>query len=209
LIALFANSRRYAGEDTECASYRSETWRRLDPSRTGIIAAEEPARAYLDFALNAPVIARRTADGGYLRFPEWLLHDGLACAPDPLDDWRDHLSTLFPEVRPRGYFEVRSTDSLAPEQYAAPICFLIGLAYDADASAAAAELLGPPDAALLECAGRLGLADARIRAVAQELWALAMAGCRRQSRLVSPATVEEADAEGTALLAMDSPAGGR
>jgi glutamate--cysteine ligase len=56
-----------------------------------------------------------------------------------------HLTTLFPEVRPRGYFEVRSCDALPPEWYAAPLAFIAGLAYGPDRGRTAWEIAGAPD----------------------------------------------------------------
>ncbi len=64
-----------------------------------------------------------------------------------LSDWCTHLSTLFPEVRPRGYFEVRSADVMAPEWYAVPLVLVAGLVYHRPSLDAAADLLGAPDPA--------------------------------------------------------------
>ncbi len=47
-----------------------------------------------------------------------------------LDEWHDHLTTLFPEVRPRGHFELRSADAVAPQWYAAPLALAVGITYE-------------------------------------------------------------------------------
>ena len=65
-----------------------------------------------------------------------------------MEDWHTHLSTLFPEVRPRGYLEVRTVDALPPEWYAAPMALLLGLAYDERSGQDARDLLGDPDPSL-------------------------------------------------------------
>ncbi|HMI43240.1 MAG TPA: glutamate-cysteine ligase family protein, partial [Gemmatimonadaceae bacterium] len=72
VVALFANSRQYAGKRTEWASYRAQLWRTLDPSRTGIVYDETgPVERYLDFALGA--VAMRSGNGGaYRTFREWM-----------------------------------------------------------------------------------------------------------------------------------------
>ena len=45
-----------------------------------------------------------------------FLDDGLDGEPATLDDWRLHLTTLFPEVRLKGYIELRSADSQPPDR---------------------------------------------------------------------------------------------
>jgi glutamate--cysteine ligase len=92
--------------------------------------------------------------------------------------WSTHLTTLFPEVRPRGHFEVRSCDAIDPAYYAAPIVLLTGLAYD-DRSAKEAALLAAESRALLRTGGELGLRDVAIARTARDLFALALAGARR------------------------------
>lgn len=88
-----------------------------------------------------------------------------------------HLSTLFPEVRPRGYYEVRTVDALDPSWYAAPLAFLVGLVWQPSIGARALEISGDPDPALLRLAGQRGLDDARLGSRAQELFLLALEGC--------------------------------
>ena len=174
VVALFANSRQYERKPTGWASYRAQLWRTLDPSRTGIIYDEaEPVERYLRFALDA--IAMRGGDGSVYRpFREWI--------SDPAvnrEDWLFHLSTLFPEVRPKEFFELRSADTIEPDVLAAPVVFVTSLVYDEECADRAAELIGAPSEKLLERAGRLGLADPEIRRIASRLVVLALDGGRR------------------------------
>jgi glutamate--cysteine ligase len=179
LTALFANSRAYAGEDTGHASFRAKTWQLLDPARTGIAAGDgDPTTEYVRFALAAPAMFLRSPDGEYLSFGEWV-DRGQATA----EHLATHLSTLFPEVRPRGYLELRSIDALPIDQYAAPVLLLAGLTLDENAARAAAELLGRPDPSLLPRAALCGLSDAALAATAKELVALAIEGCHRLGEL--------------------------
>jgi glutamate--cysteine ligase len=173
LTAVFANSRRYAGDDTGCASYRAETWRRTDPSRTGVLSDVDPVGAYLDFALRAPAILLGDDDEPARPFEAWV------GAIDGTAHWEKHLGTLFPEVRPRGYFEVRSIDAVPEAQWPGVIALLAGLTYDADAASDAAEIVGEPDADLLERAGRLALGDPMLARMAQDLASVALRGCQR------------------------------
>jgi glutamate--cysteine ligase len=174
VVAIFANSPVYDGADTGCASARAQVWRALDPGRTGLPwSARDPIGAYLDFALEAPAIMLPAVDGEHRRFGEWLVR-----AEVTLDEWHDHLTTLFPEVRPRGHFELRSADAVAPEWYAAPLALAAGLTYDSRAVRAAADLLGAPDLAVLDRAGREGLRDPALARVAADLVEIALEGCR-------------------------------
>jgi glutamate--cysteine ligase len=174
ITAMFANSPIYAGKTTGYQTARAEVWRRVDPARTGIPYDEQqPVEAYLEFALHAPAILFPEQDGEHRPFGEWL---GRA-DPTP-EEWWDHLSTLFPEVRPRGHLELRSADSIEPQWYAAPLALTCGILYDSRALRAANDLLGTPESGLLDRAGRLGLHDPAIARTASDLFDLALAGCR-------------------------------
>lgn len=138
LTAAFANSRRYAGTDSGFASYRAHLWRTLDPSRTGI-----------PYDANDPV-------GAYTRFA--------AMAGRILPDDAAHLTTLFPEVRPRGYFELRTLDAQDGAALDRAITFVHTLVTDERAASAAASAVGAPNPALLEVAARDGLDDPHLAA---------------------------------------------
>ncbi len=176
LTALFANSRQYAAADSGFASYRAHLWRTLDPTRTGLAyGAKDPALHYLEFALNAGAI-RSGGDHDtrrYQRFRDWMRDSDLT-----IEDWHFHLSTLFPEVRPKAYFELRSADTIDVEWLAAPIVFVIGLVYDPDSARDASELLGEPSVNLMEAAGRDGLRNGRLREIAGELTRLSIEGAK-------------------------------
>jgi glutamate--cysteine ligase len=173
VTAIFANSPLYDGEATGHRSTRAAVWRAVDPGRTGLPWGEDdPVGAYLDFALSAPAMLFPTIGGEYRSFGDWLRR----AEPSP-DEWSEHLSTLFPEVRPRGHFELRSCDALPPRWYAAPLALAVGITYDPGAMRAATALLGPPDPTLLERAGRLGLADPLIGPLAIDLVDIALRGC--------------------------------
>lgn len=173
VVAMFANSPRYDGILTGHQSVRAACWRRLDPSRTGVVGGDDPVTSYVAFALRARDMMRRTADDAYQSFGEWVETGTMT-----LDDWHHHLTTLFPEVRPRGYFEVRGADSVDPAWCVAPLALLGGLAYDPAALADAVDLLHVPGE-VLECAGFAGLRDPSIAAVSAQLTEIAMEGCAR------------------------------
>jgi glutamate--cysteine ligase len=175
VVALFANSRVYAGRRTDWASYRAHLWRTLDSSRTGIIYDDaEPVERYLRFALDAVAMRSGNGGSGYRTFRDWMSDPEIG-----MEDWLFHLSTLFPEVRAKEFFELRSADTIEPDALAAPVVFLTGLVYDETSSRNAADLLGLPSEALLERAGLSGLGDADIHRIAGRLVTIALEGARR------------------------------
>ena len=163
LVAAFSNARA-ASEARGVHSARATIWRALDPQRTGIFPCDEPPEhEYARFAFAAPAMfldgrpfGRGAAAGEYSEL-----------------QWEEHLSTLFPEVRLRGYLELRTLDALPLEPAADAIHLVCTLLWDADARARALALLGPPDRELLARAGVVGMTDARLRAGVAGLWAIA------------------------------------
>lgn len=171
LAAMFANAPAYAGEPAGEASVRRRAWNHLDPDRTGLPWDRRcPVEAYASFGMRAACIVGPVGEPPFPPFAELVAGD---VADEGL--WTHHLTTLFPEVRPRGYFEVRSMDAIDPAWYAAPLVMVAGLTLDA--AGAAIEVVGEPDTALLEVAGRLALADPRLAAGAADLARLALRGC--------------------------------
>ncbi|HEU4747780.1 MAG TPA: glutamate-cysteine ligase family protein [Gemmatimonadaceae bacterium] len=175
VIALFANSGSYAGSDTGFASYRSQLWRTLDPSRTGLAyGPDDPPNHYLEFALDAGAMSSDPgASTRYKSFRDWMKNADVS-----LEDWEFHLSTLFPEVRPKAYFELRSADTMDIASLAAPIVFVTGLVYHPGSARDAADVLGDPSPRLMEAAGKYGLRDAELRRLAARLVELSLRGAR-------------------------------
>jgi gamma-glutamylcysteine synthetase len=110
----------------------------------------------------------------YLSFADWMAHDDV-----DTDEWLFHLSTLFPEVRAKEYFELRSADTIDLESLAAPIVFVTGIVYDQQAADFAADILPSPDADSLKRAGRLGLEDAELRDLARSMSEISLSGATR------------------------------
>ena len=188
LIAIFANSPRYTGQDSRHKSFRAHCWRMLDTTRTGVVAAGgDPASEYVAFALDAHDMMRDDPSGEYRPFRDWV-------GPGDWDDsqWARHLTTLFPEVRPRGHFEVRSCDAVDPAWYAAVVVFLAGLVYD-ERSADEADGLVMGATSLLDRAGQCGLTDPTIARTARDLVQIALDGAARlPSAYLHPDHVERA-----------------
>jgi glutamate--cysteine ligase len=174
VVALFANSSQYAGRETRWQSYRSYFWRTLDPSRTGFAAPDgHPGDGYFEFAMEAFAMRGATATG-YPSFRQRLHDFNLE-----EEEWEFHLSTLFPEVRAKEHFELRSADTIEIDELAAPIVFVTALLYDSESAAAAASLLPRPTLELLERAGRAGVHDAEIHRICTQLATISVEGARR------------------------------
>lgn len=188
LLALFANSSVHAGVPTGFRSVRAQAWRELDPTRTGVLpAGDDPAAEYLDFALGATAFLM--GDGEPLPFGVRLARGEVTAA-----DWRVHLTTLFPEVRPRGFAEFRSLDAIEPEWYAAPLALLAGLVLHPPSRAGALEITGDPDPELLTRAGQRGLGDPLLAARTAELVEIGLRGASALHDFVDSRSIETAGA---------------
>ncbi|MBM7775418.1 glutamate--cysteine ligase [Actinokineospora baliensis] len=162
LISLFANSPDLAGAPTGWASARMLHVLGVDPRRSRPVpVTDDPAQAWADYVLDAPLLCVRRPDGVWdapngVSFADWL--DGALEHPPSLDDLDYHMSTLFPPIRPHGYFEVRYLDAQAGDDWLAPAALLVALMADRAVVDAVVEACAPVADRWLDAA-RLGLAD--------------------------------------------------
>ncbi len=107
LAATFANSPLANGGPSGWRSARLATWDAIDRGRAAPVGDHGDARrAWVQYALDAPVMLIRTADRFIpilepLTFREWVTRGHRLGSPT-VDDLEYHLTTLFPPVRPRG-----------------------------------------------------------------------------------------------------------
>jgi glutamate--cysteine ligase len=178
--AMFANSPFADGHPSGWKSTRAAVWQGVDPSRTGVITGEDGPSAYHAFALDAGLLLRRTRDGYLHGNPGFTFRDWLAADEGPtLDDWHYHLTTLFPQVRPRGFFELRCFDALPPRWRAVPVAVASALLMGDDACARGIDLLEPhrSDLDSISLAGaRGGLDDPTVATLARSVMRLAQDG---------------------------------
>jgi glutamate--cysteine ligase len=109
------------------------------------VRSDVSATDVVEWGSALPMIYRRVGAGyvpGPARpFRELVEHGfGDGTTPD-LDDWRDHLSQVWPQVRARHTLEMRAFDGLPWEAFAAAPAFCVGLAYHPPARRAALALL--------------------------------------------------------------------
>jgi len=119
--ALFANSPFTDGKPNGFRSWRAHIWTDTDPDRTGMLdfVFEDGFgfERYTEYMLDVPMYFV-WRDGEYIdatghSFRDFLKGE-LAVAPGVLptiEDWKDHLSTAFPEVRLKTFLEMRGADS--------------------------------------------------------------------------------------------------
>jgi glutamate--cysteine ligase len=145
--ALFANSPFTEGRPNGFKSFRSHIWSDTDHDRTGMLpfVFEDGFgyERYLDYALDVPMyfVFR---DGRYLdvagRSFRGFLDGRLPELPGEKprrQDFVDHLSTIFPEVRLKSYLEMRGADGGRWGRICALPALWVGLLYDATALGAA------------------------------------------------------------------------
>jgi glutamate--cysteine ligase len=145
--ALFANSPFTEGKPNGMLSYRSHIWSDTDPARTGMLpfVFEDGFgyERYADYMLDVPMYfvfrEGRYVDAAGLSFRDFLKGE-LSVLPGEkptLDDWNDHLSTAFPEVRLKTFLEMRGADGGPWNRICALPALWVGLLYDQGALDAA------------------------------------------------------------------------
>ncbi|MDP3739327.1 MAG: glutamate--cysteine ligase [Hyphomonadaceae bacterium] len=199
--ALFANSPFAENRTNGYQSYRSHVWTDTDPDRTGMLpfAFEEGFgfEQYVDYALDVPMYFVRR-DGKYLDCSGLSFRDFMAGKLPTLpgekpamDDFDDHISTIFPEVRLKTFLEMRGADAGPQTKLCALSAFWAGILYDQVALDSAWELVkGWTTAerqALRSAVPMLGL-KAPIRnttahKVAKDVLAIAHRGLSRRNKL--------------------------
>ena len=201
VTAMFANSPFLDGKPSGYLSYRSFIWTDTDPDRCGILPFVFDDgfgfERYVDYMLDVPMyfVSRdgRYIDASGQSFRDFM--DGrLPALPGEvptINDWEDHLTTVFPEVRLKRFLEMRGADGGPWRRICALPAFWVGLLYDSQAQAAAAQLVADWTAAdhshLRSEVPRLALnTDFRGRplmALAKEVVAMAKAGLARRACL--------------------------
>ena len=199
--ALFANSPFTEGRPNGFLSARANVWTDTDPDRTGMLnfvfADGFGFETYAEYALDVPMYFVRR-HGKYLdaagqSFRDFLKGElpALPGARPTMEDWADHLTTLFPEVRLKQYLEMRGADGGPWSRICALPALWAGVLYDDAALAAAWDLCRDwaveDHERLRRDVTRLGLkaevGGRTVQAVARDLLAIAREGLKRRERL--------------------------
>jgi len=199
--ALFANSPFTEKHPNGYLSYRSHIWSDTDPHRTGMLpfVFEDGFGydRYADYALDVPMyfVYRdgRYIDAAGLSFRDFLRGE-LSVLPGEkptMDDWTDHLSTAFPEVRLKTFLEMRGADGGPWGRICALPALWVGLLYDSQALDAAWDLVKgwsmDEREALRNAVPRLALdaplpGGGKLRDIAGEVLDIAGAGLNARAR---------------------------
>ena len=137
--ALFANSPFAEGRLNGFLSYRAHVWSDTDPDRTGMLpwVFEDGMgfERYAEYALDVPMYFVYR-DGEYVDVSgqsfRAFMQGKLPALPGErptMQDWEDHLTTIFPEVRLKTFLEMRGADSGPWSRLCALPAFWAGILY--------------------------------------------------------------------------------
>jgi glutamate--cysteine ligase len=199
--AMFACSPFTERKPNGFLSARSNVWLDTDRNRTGMLpfVFEDGMsfERYVDYALQVPMYFVYRS-GNYIDVAGASFRDFMAgkLAQLPgerptLDDWSDHLTTLFPEVRMKRFLEMRGADGGRWRRICAVPAFWTGLLYDQTALDAAYDLIKGWTAeqrealrdAVPKTALRTPIGSTTALHVAREALAIARSGLRRRALL--------------------------
>ncbi|QOW19272.1 glutamate--cysteine ligase [Lysobacter ciconiae] len=149
--ALFADSPFTEGKPNGFLSYRSHIWTDTDNDRSGMLdfVFEDGFgyERYVDYLLDVPMYFIQRGDN-YIDAAGQSFRDYMAgklpAHPGQLptlQDWADHTTTAFPEVRLKKYLEMRGADTGPWNRICALPAFWTGLLYDDSALDAAWDLV--------------------------------------------------------------------
>lgn len=141
--ALFANSPFLDSKPNGFLSYRGEIWRDVDNNRSGLMpfAFDQGFgfEQYVDYALDIPMYFIKRGvnyiDATSITFREYMNGKRPAGAEKETvtqGDWKNHLSTVFPDVRLKSFLEMRGADGNPWRRICALPAFWVGLLYDED-----------------------------------------------------------------------------
>jgi glutamate--cysteine ligase len=188
--SLTRNSFYFAGKRSRFQSERQRIWQCTDKSRSGIpegiARAQDVACHYATWARKANVFLVRGLPVdeqpryGELTFEQYL-NQGYKGVMPSLQDWELHLATLFPELRLRGFLEIRNLDAQPFEHLFAGVALWKGLLLDPTARAEAWSLLCTQE-----------LPQRAEETLGRELLTLATEAMRRMGDAISVAALEAA-----------------
>jgi glutamate--cysteine ligase len=198
LYAIFANSAVSDGGLNGYQSFRGHIWGDTDPDRCGVpeflFRDDAGFDDYAEYALDVPMYfierdhqyINLTAPPG-MTFRQYM-RLGFGKERATVEDWTNHLTTIFTEVRLKRYIEVRSADSQPPALMLTLPALCKGILYDDDCMTGVWDLVKQWNfgqrLALADAAQKIGLearaGRIRLQELALELLNIAMIGLSRQ-----------------------------
>ncbi len=199
--ALWANSPFREGEKNGYLSYRSHIWSDTDPDRTGMLpfVFEDGFgfRAYVNYVLDMPMYfvyrAGKYIDASGQSFRDFIKGElpALPGEKPTFQDWEDHMTTAFPEVRLKQYLEMRGADGGPWGNLCALPAFWVGLLYDDQALVEAEEYIADWSTdemetlrnAVPKTALRTAFRDGSLQEMAADILDIAKGGLHRRACL--------------------------
>ena len=199
--ALFANSPFKDGAPSGWLSTRAQAWTDTDAARSGVPACVFDDyfgyEQWIDYILDVPMYFLHrgedyidVAGQSFRDYMDGML-PGFEGQLPTMGDFQDHITTAFPEVRLKRFLEMRGADGGAWGNICALPAFWVGLLYDEESLAEAAELAMPVSAEdVMEARvsvsrdGLRGFLGGReVYELAAKLIDIASAGLRRRARI--------------------------
>lgn len=149
--ALFANSPFSEGKPSGYLSKRSFIWSDTDNNRSGMLPFvfddSFGFERYVDYALDVPMYfvyrKKKYVDCSGMSFRDFLAGK-LPALPGEFptfNDWENHLTTIFPEVRLKRYLEMRGADGGPWRRLCALPALWVGLLYDEESLQTVVEMI--------------------------------------------------------------------
>jgi len=201
IYAIFANSPLCDGGLNGYLSFRGHIWTDTDRDRSGILefALREDSSFddYAEYALDVPMYFL-IRDHHYIDLTQppgitfrQYMQRGWGKERATLEDWANHLTTIFTEVRLKKYIEIRTADAQPPSLMLALPALLKGILYNDDCLHGAWDLVKRwtfADRVLLcDAAQKAGLAaragKTSFRDLGSELMQIAVTGLQRARQL--------------------------
>ena len=207
--ALFANSPLKEGRPNGMRSLRSHVWTDTDPDRCGMLpfVFEDGMgfERWVDHVLDVPMYFVRR-DGKYINaagqsFRAFMKGELPALKGElpTMEDWKDHMTTLFPEVRLKTFLEMRGADGGPWSRLCALPALWVGLLYDQEAQSAAADLVKDwtldDMSAMRDNAPMMGMAtevgNVKFQDLAKRVLEIADMGLRNRGKLSTSGETEQ------------------
>ena len=201
--ALFANSPFKDGQPSGLKSTRAEAWTDTDPDRCGVpgfVFDDDFGYArWVDYILDVPMYFLHRGedylDVSGLSFRDFMAGSlpGFEGQFPSMADFEDHVTTAFPEVRLKGYLEMRGADGGSWGNICALPALWVGLLYDDGALDAAESLIKGITASDVEAARmavekdglQAEMAGRSVHKIAHEVLEIAEAGLKSRKLLDS------------------------
>ena len=142
ISSIYANSPIRGGKVSGCKSYRAYSWLNVDEDRCGYIHhklfEKNTTFSFMDYVevlLDVPMIfvqRGKTCFPTNQTFREFM-RDGLLGINANMEDWYNHLSLYFPDVRLKSYVEIRNHDAQNPVMTFSVPAFWKGIIYNPEA----------------------------------------------------------------------------